>query len=402
LSRTDDDREFVVEADDWLDGLVPPFRAELLATVRALGLGGLQRQPPPKSAGLPLGREARVLSRYLSGRCAVFEPSAFSGLYRRLATRRERDLLRAFVLGETLPDALWRDLIGAEALRHWGERRLLRAEAGGWFLRFRVYGIGPLLLLTDGDRPPLARRVVAGTDSLIHVELLESRDLGAPVRYLDVGCGSGVVLLAGAGRCEEALGLDLNPRAVVLSRLNAELNARDNVRVEEADIFRHSSRFGRFDLVTWNMPFMLVPERCRDTHLDSYGGRLGVEVQARFLRLLPTLLAPGGQAVLLATTTILDSGAELLGSEIRTLAPEHGLDVDIHIRQTFWSPSFLSYQIACGVRNFESWFLVVRPGSGRVRRFERSLGTRAVDGLRGCLHRARTSSARRAARSTPA
>jgi methylase of polypeptide subunit release factors len=399
VSGTAEPRAFVVEDDDWLDALVPPLRAELLETVRALDLGRLQRFPLAKTRGLPIGREGRVLARYLSGRCAAFEPSAFAGLYRRLAGRREREQLRAFVLGETLPDAVWRDLLGAAGLARWTAGRLLREEAGGRFLRFRVHGLGPLTLLTDGDRPPLARRVVAGTDTLVHVEFLERRALGSPARALDVGCGSGAVLLTAARRAGEALGLDLNPRAVALSRLNAELNgltALNKVRCEEGDVFEHGGRFGRFDLVTWNMPFMLVPERFKDTNLDSYGGRLGVEIQARFLRLLPTLLSPRGQAVLLATTTILDSGEELLGAEIRSLAPAGNLDVDIHVRQTFWSPRFLDYQIECGVRHFESWFLVVRPGSGQVRRFERSAATRAVDGLRGVLHRARTASRRRA------
>ncbi|TWT44874.1 N5-glutamine S-adenosyl-L-methionine-dependent methyltransferase [Phycisphaerae bacterium RAS1] len=386
MTPADDTREYIVEADDWLGFLRPPFRGRFLDELRGLDLSRLQHLPPPKLGGLPLGREWRVLSRFMSGRCTVFEPSALSGVYRALSPRRAQDLFRAFVLGETLLPQTWADLIGATTLRGWEENHLFRADSGGQFLRFRVYGIGPLTLIADGEKPLLLRRVVAGTDSLLHVDFIDAHPQGRLKRCLDVGPGSGVVLLSAARHCEEGLGLDINPRAVEVTRLNAELNQMPHVRAEQADVFEHAGRFGRFDLVTWNMPFMLMPDRCKHTHFDAYGGHMGVEIQARFLRLLPTLLTPEGRAILLATTTILESGEDLLAGEIRTAAAETRLDFDVHVVQAFWSVAFRNYQIECGVRNFESWFLVIRPGSGRIRKIERPLATRMVDGVRGWLH----------------
>lgn len=386
MTTTDDHQEYIVEADDWLEFLKPPFRDRFLAELRGLGLNGLQRLPPPKVVGLPVGREWHVLSRFVSGRCAVFEPSALSGVYRAFMSRRTRGLFRAFVLGETLPRSTWSDLIGARTVSAWEEQRLFREEAGGLFLRFRVYGIGPLTLIADGEKPLLLRRVVAGTDSLRHVDFLEAHPQGRLRRCLDVGPGSGVVLLTAARSCDEGLGLDINPRAVGITTLNAELNGMPHVRAELADVFEHGGRFGRFDLVTWNMPFMLMPERCKHTHFDAYGGHMGVEIQARFLRVLPSLLSEGGRAILGATTTILESGEDLLAGEIERAAVETRLDFDIHVVQKFWSEAFRQYQIECGVRNFESWFLVIRSGGGRIRRIERPFTTRVVDGVRGWMH----------------
>lgn len=72
------------------------------------------------------------------------------------------------------------------------------------------------------------------------------------VRALDMGCGSGVLSLVLADRYETVLGVDVNPRAVALSRLNAALNGLTNVTFREGDMFEPAE--GRFSRIAFNSP----------------------------------------------------------------------------------------------------------------------------------------------------
>nr|ACN38364.1 putative sisomicin methyltransferase [Micromonospora inyonensis] len=71
-------------------------------------------------------------------------------------------------------------------------------------------------------------------------------------RALDMGCGSGVLSLVLADRYESVLGVDVNPRAVALSRLNAALNGLTNVTFREGDMFEPAE--GRFSRIVFNSP----------------------------------------------------------------------------------------------------------------------------------------------------
>lgn len=77
-------------------------------------------------------------------------------------------------------------------------------------------------------------------------------------RALDLGCGTGILALIAARRCERVIGIDLDPRAVACAQDNAARNAADNVTFLVGDAFEPvASR--RFDLVFSNPPFYPVP-----------------------------------------------------------------------------------------------------------------------------------------------
>jgi len=381
-----DGSAFVVEPDDWIAQLDSPFRVEFLESVRGLALGRLQRFPRPKDEGLPFGRELDVLSRYLTGRCAVFEPSGLAPAYAWLGTARERLLTRGFIFGEALPRSAWADAIGGEAFERWHAHHLFRESEGGFSLRFRVYGIGPITLVADPPDSKLLRRVIAGQDSLNLVEFLEAQRLPRVPRYLDVGPGSGVVLLSGAHLADESLGLDINPRAVAITRLNIELNGLQRTSARLSDIFAEDEARGRFDRITWNTPFMLLPPECRETHFDAFGGEMGVELQLAFIRRLPMLLSPGGRALLSGTSTVLNTGENLMNGALPIIASERGLDITMIVLRNFYTTAFPEYQRACGVHHFESVFFDISQGQGRYRRVEAPFRTRIQDGVRHALH----------------
>src|SRR5262249_3141209 len=76
---------------------------------------------------------------------------------------------------------------------------------------------------------------------------------GRVATALDMGCGSGVLSLVMASYAREVVGVDVNPRAIVMSRLNAALNGVHNVAFLEGDLFDPIAS-ASFDRVVFNSP----------------------------------------------------------------------------------------------------------------------------------------------------
>ena len=77
---------------------------------------------------------------------------------------------------------------------------------------------------------------------------------------VDVGCGSGILALAGLKLgVDRAVAVDISPQAVVMSRVNAELN---HVR-QRLLLVRGSAEAvaGRFDLVLANLPVAILTDK---------------------------------------------------------------------------------------------------------------------------------------------
>jgi SAM-dependent methyltransferase len=76
---------------------------------------------------------------------------------------------------------------------------------------------------------------------------------GGARRALDVGCGCGVMTIAAAAFCDHVVSLDINPRALALSRFNLALNGIENAEVRHSDLFE-AVRGERFDRIIFNAP----------------------------------------------------------------------------------------------------------------------------------------------------
>ncbi len=128
----------------------------------------------------------------------------------------------------------------------------------------------------------------------VYVQLLRHLDVQGH-RVLDVGCGTGVlafVLLQAGAR--QAVGTDIDPRAVACARHNAEqLGLSDRFEALQADLLPEGERF---DTVVFNAPW--VPEVPR-TRLDRAVFDAGGATLDRFLERLPSALTPDGRGVLL-------------------------------------------------------------------------------------------------------
>ncbi len=125
-------------------------------------------------------------------------------------------------------------------------------------------------------------------------------------RFLDVGTGSGVIILSLAARFPDAElhALDLSADALALARLNAEaLAIGERVRFFESDLLEKVE--GVFDLIVANLPYIgaheaaqLAPEVRHDPALALFGGERGDELIRAFIAAAPAHLAPGGTLAL--------------------------------------------------------------------------------------------------------
>ena len=165
------------------------------------------------------------------------------------------------------------------------------------------------------------------SETLIEAVLRHKRKEAA--RVLDLGAGSGCLLLSLLGACPEmrGIGIDILPEAVRWARHNArvlEMSSRAHFFVGDW-MFDYR---GIFDLLLCNPPYIPSAElaglaaevRRHDPHTALDGGEDGLAAYRRLADLAPGLLTPEGQM-------IVEIGIHQAGpvSEIFTLA---GLRID--------------------------------------------------------------------------
>jgi release factor glutamine methyltransferase len=188
----------------------------------------------------------------------------------------------------------------AERLRGWIARRAAREPAAYilcrcefWSLAFRV---GPGVLVPRAD-----------SETVIEAVIRAFPDRAAPLRVLDLGVGSGCLLLSVLHHFVNArgLGVDASDQALAYARTNAEalgLDARAELRLAD---FREKLS-GTYDVILANPPYIpsaeiegLAPEvRDHEPRAALDGGRDGLDAYRTILPALPGLLDKKGSAFL--------------------------------------------------------------------------------------------------------
>ena len=168
----------------------------------------------------------------------------------------------------------------------------------------------------------------ADSEALIEAALAARADRGAVRRVLDLGTGTGCLLLAALVEFPAAfgIGVDCNPAAAALASANA---ARNDLAGRAAFLAGDwaAGLDGRFDLILSNPPYIttadmvdLMPEiRSHEPVTALDGGVDGLDCYRAILAAVPGLLAPDGVAVL-------ERGAGQ-GADVSALAVSAGLQV---------------------------------------------------------------------------
>ncbi len=248
-------------------------------------------------------------------------------LQSRLAAVAPRDALALAtrLLGDAGVETPERDarllLAGAEDAAEALSRRAARepvsrilGRRGFWTLDL---AIGPAVL---DPRPDTETVVEAALDAV------SRRRAGSPLRLLDLGTGSGCILLALLDALPDAtgLGIDTSAAAIEVARANASRSVGDRAYFlvgNWADAIA-----GRFDLVVSNPPYIptadiaaLDPEvRLHDPRPALDGGIDGLDAYRAILAALPRLLAAEAVAVL-----ELGAGQD---AAVAAIAAAHGLE----------------------------------------------------------------------------
>ncbi len=124
-------------------------------------------------------------------------------------------------------------------------------------------------------------------------------------RILEIGCGSGIVsLVCAQTEGNSVLGVDLNPKAVENSRLNAKKNGIANAEFAEGGLF--SAVPGKkFDAIVFNPPYLPTSgeEKVRGKlNLAFDGGKTGRKVTDRFISQFPEFLKEKGTLLMIESS----------------------------------------------------------------------------------------------------
>ncbi len=140
---------------------------------------------------------------------------------------------------------------------------------------------------------------------------------------LDLGTGCGIQAFHLLSHARRVVATDISARALGFTRFNLLLNhsalGLDPAKLEDRVQLRLGSLLEpvageEFDLVVSNPPFVITPRRVGETEEDLFtyrdGGMPGDTLVATLVRGLPSILAPGGTAQMLANWEIGDTEGE--------------------------------------------------------------------------------------------
>jgi SAM-dependent methyltransferase len=161
-------------------------------------------------------------------------------------------------------------------------------------------------LLVAGDRVgsgrsegPADQVIGVMPSSLALMRLTPRRDVDS---VLDLGTGSGVQALCAARHARRVVAVDVNPRALEYTKLNAALNGIANVECREGDILDLPDG-AEFDLVVCNPPYVISPDT---SFILRDGGLVADSFCERLVRRVPAHLKEGGLAAVLVGWVVRD------------------------------------------------------------------------------------------------
>ncbi|PWE45518.1 SAM-dependent methyltransferase [Pseudomonas prosekii] len=215
-------------------------------------------------------------------------------------------------LGETLRDAFgWNrffesGLLNREEEGALIENGLLQYDGSRLKSAVRWSSLEGLLLVHSAFPTTAEDSVFFGPDTYRFAQSIQrhlASNLHVIKRAVDIGCGTGAgaLLIARAEPQAEVLAVDINPKALGFTEVNAELAGLNNVRCLTSNVLNDVD--GEFDLIVANPPYM------KDAKKRAYrhgGDALGADLSVRIVRESIARLSVGGSLLLYTGVAIVN------------------------------------------------------------------------------------------------
>jgi release factor glutamine methyltransferase len=271
--------------------------------------------PEMASPGIPFQRVQSPLERWLRDAAARLGDHSDT-------PRLDAELLAAHALGMSREEMILRMPAAAvpEGLDALLARRLTREPIARdfWSLSFKVT---PDVLVPRPD-----------SETLIEAALDHFEGREGPTRILDLGTGSGALLLTALDLWPRAtgLGIDISPAALAVARDNAQANGlADRTQLRTGDWAMDVDE--RFDLILCNPPYIcddvvLAPDVADyEPALALFGGVDGLDPYRILAPQIRALLAPGGVALFEIGYDQGETALALFRAESLTVSLRHDL-----------------------------------------------------------------------------
>lgn len=215
-------------------------------------------------------------------------------------SRRARDagplglLIRAWLMNLPVEARAFADVMSPVGLDELDSAALIRIDGEHVRPMVQILPFRGYLLASD---PPSFRNRGLQPDYVMGVGSSSITLANATVRRpatlaLDLGTGSGVQAFLASAHAGHVVGVDVNPRAIALARLNARLSGVENTTFLEGDMLQ-PVRDQRFDLVVSNPPFVISPT---SSYIYRDGGLAGDAMSRRVVRDIPSVMNEGAFA----------------------------------------------------------------------------------------------------------
>ncbi len=229
-----------------------------------------------------------------------------------------------FLLGEAMTTAVARKLLGSDNVNNLLLCGALFRQDGALYSHVVLYPCLGRFFFTDywvtgGQQEGQVYEL--GTDSYVLARLTPRHK---SQRALDLCTGSGIHAIISASECAESDAVDINPRALSYTEINAALNGV-KLNAHLSNLFTEV-KGRRFDLITANPPY--VPSPDSEVLVHRSAGETGEEVPELLVAGLPEHLAPGGMFSMILEYPILKSESYLDRLE-RWLGREKGWGIAV-------------------------------------------------------------------------
>lgn len=178
------------------------------------------------------------------------------------------------------------------------EADVLQTHGEHWQSSVRWSSLDDLLLVHSAYPTEASDAVFFGPDTYRFAQAIKAfvQANGRNIqRAVDIGCGSGAgaILLGQAYPGAQVLAVDINPQALRLTAINAQLARTANLRPLYSDLL--TDVLGDFDLIIANPPYMLDPQERAYRH---GGGAFGASLSMQIVETALSRLTPGGTLLL--------------------------------------------------------------------------------------------------------